>query len=260
MDQEMRDYLDRMHKDIKDTVDDRFKTVEIRLRDQADQSLQSHEATRKQVGALGRMVTTLWREVKGSDPPPPEGGGMPPTAVMPMDEKLSEHDLTIAAIQGQIIAIDSKANAIKDDAAASKAAAEKALEKTTALEGQTKEALTLAKETKELNERQLKAMGVKTEAEEKSRVLTKLVDLCIWMFKEREGQKFALAGFAALTSLVTALGTTYAIITGRLPLPNSTPPTVQEPYARPLPSPPTPSPSASGGAQTGAVSPQGYSY
>lgn len=62
----------------------------------------------------------------------------------------------------------------------------------------------------------VKAMGIKGKDEK-----TALGELVRWLMKSREGQKFVLAGFAAFTSLITALGTTYALATGRLPVPTS---------------------------------------
>jgi hypothetical protein len=61
-----------------------------------------------------------------------------------------------------------------------------------------------------------KAMGIKSDDERST-----IGEFFKWIMKSREGQKFVLAGFAALTSLITALGTVYALATGRLPMPDS---------------------------------------
>ena len=78
------------------------------------------------------------------------------------------------------------------------------------------------------NERQLKAMGLRPASETKDRgALLRFLDLLGWMLQEPEGRRFGLTALGALTSLVTALGTTYALVTGRLPLPHDPVPAVQ---------------------------------
>lgn len=244
MDSELKDYLDNLRTDLKETVETRVGALEKRISENADTSLASHEATRKQVSALGRMVTHLWKQVKGSDPPPPaddDGNPLPNPAGKPLDEQLTDHDLTIAALQGQVINVDSKVNVVKEEMA------------TKAHVDAIKSDLTNAiGQVAEQNDRQLKALGVRPPADPERNAIGKLVDLLVWAFKEPEGRKQAILTLGAITSLITAVGTTYALITGRLPLPNQGVSTVQMVG---VPMVPTAGASTSAPAQAGDASP-----
>lgn len=165
-------------------------------REMIDLSLKEHEKTRRHVAHVTSMTRALWIEVFGKDKPPPGGGDAisfaltePDTnpghtrGLRPIDDlpsgKISEHDATLAGFQGQLIAVDAKVESL----------------------------VKLQKEQ----------MGLR-DADDRS-VGRRIVDGFLWLTTKRAGHKFALTLVAALTSLVTALGTTYALSTGRLPLP-----------------------------------------
>lgn len=199
-------------------------------KEMADSSLREHEKTRRHVAHVTKMTTQLWSEVFGRDKPPPGGPGddglnfaltepdtdpghtkgsrpiLPTTAP---SGKISEHDATLAGLQGQVIAVDGKVE-------------------------------TLVEQVSALTKLQKEQMGLH-EGDERS-IVRRIVDGTVWLFTNRAGRKFALTLIAALTSLVTALGTTYALATGRLPLPSANTPSIVQPAP---PAPPAPSTSAS---------------
>lgn len=243
MDQELKAYLDKMAQAQRDDVQGLHK----RLKENADQSLSAHEATRKAVAKVNQKVDTLWRHNFGDDAAPPSPGGalaevtLPPLAApkpknahamsmvtppefQPLEAKVSSHDGSIADLTGRIMTMASE----------------------------LKETKAAQKETLELTKKQTSAMGIKgTETDERS-FLTRLFDGLAWMVKEREGQRYTLSMVAAITGLITTVGTTYAIMTGRLPLPSQVVPTLQQPYAPP-PQLPAPLPQGPSGSTTGGA-------
>jgi hypothetical protein len=52
-------------------IDDEFGAVKDRIAQNADDSLKHHEQTRKDVAQIRGHVIALWRKVNGSDPPSP---------------------------------------------------------------------------------------------------------------------------------------------------------------------------------------------
>jgi len=260
VDSELKDYLDDLRKDLKSTVDERFESmkseVKAQLQEQKNISLESHEATRRQVSALGSMVSTLWREVKGSDPPPPPDGRQ---SVFPqekaMRETVSEHDLTIASIQGEIIGVNSALKEIRDNTVTKDEHAElkRAIDDVrcvTITKDEHADLLKTVEEVRAINARQTTAMGIRMEPkEEQPGLAVRAFEFMQWLFKEREGQKFVLTTIAALTSLVTTIGTVYAAMTGHFPLSTTPAPAIQTVYVAPAPGLPSgprpPAPAAS---------------
>jgi hypothetical protein len=112
-----------------------------------------------------------------------------------MDEQISEHDLTLQGIEGRLIAVSAATNKVD--------------QRVGGVEVQVGTLLELQKEQ----------MG-KRDPDDGRRLLRRMVDGIAWMIRERDGQRFALSLIAAFTGFVTAIGTTYALVTGRLPLPH----------------------------------------
>lgn len=213
---------------ITQKIGEEFHKVDERLKQHASIQASHHETTRKEIRAVAKVASTLWQQVNGSTPPPKDDGdpnlnlngthalanGKAPEE--PLDAqidgakaKLSAHDLDIDSLKARVIVIDER----------------------------SEKALKLHEQMLALQEKQTSAMGIKKDDKEK----TSFADLAKWMLKEKEGQKFVLAVFTALTTLTGAIGTVYALWTGRLPMPNAPVPqpavtVYQEPHAAPSPS------------------------
>lgn len=224
---EVRAVLEEFKKDthqdlsqFKQEVRDDMRGLNKHVKESTEVYVRAQEANGRQMTHLTRVVSSLWRDTHGSEPPPPPphddaamsfveaanpssdiAGSHSTTKDLvagelagrldPQVQKISEHDASIAGVQGQLITVSATANqALKN----------------------SEELLALQKEQ----------MGKKEPGDERG-VFTRLVDGLVWVVKEREGQKFALMLLAGITSLVTALGTTYALMTGRLPMPTSLP-------------------------------------
>lgn len=246
---QVRDLLNDFRKDFRDERKQIGETVTA----QAERTIAAQEDMRKQVVHLTKMTYSLWRNVRGDDPPPP-----PPTpeesfeqaakdplkqtgsqkAIKPLGdltEDVEETAETIASHASDIAIIHTQISDVK-------------------------------KRQDELLSLQKEQMGKKDEQDPRS-VGARILDGLVWVVKEREGQKFAATMIAGLTGLVTALGTTYAIVTGRLPLPTS--PVNQPALVSPSPAPalpPAPSPTTSFAprrsppASSSSSSAQGASY
>ena len=215
-------YIARELATFKSDVQSDIKGMNDRVKENTETVLKTHAASRRQIVHLTRMVSTLWKKVLGPTPPPPPPPPGDDTSFLDaakdasanggtkaIPEVLSEHDLDIAGIHGRLLT----------------------------LESQNQELLKLQKEQ----------MGKKDpNAEDDRGILTRLVDAIVWSVKEREGQKYTLMLIAGFTSLVTAMGTVYALMTGRLPVVTqpAAPPIYQ--YAPP-PFPPPTQPSARSG-------------
>jgi hypothetical protein len=193
-----------MDNDLKALLESQFEKVNRRIDENTNIMLREHEATRQQVVENSNKIRILsdgqkqsrvqleelWKTVNGSMPPPGAPGSQSSgsNGDAPIQKKLSLHDGELDTLEGRLISVDGRVGQVMEEVKAVKAQ----------------------------NARQLEVMG---EGREKG-----LMALLTWMFKEREGQKFMASVFAGLTGLVTAIGTTYAILTGRLPLPYSPPP------------------------------------
>jgi len=120
------DSLKKMFAELKDGIHGDLRTI-------ADDNLRSHEETRKTLHVHGKHIRALWKQVRGSDPPPNgtgPNGSLPPTpAVPPSDpsgklpldeavaeheEKVSEHDLEIEGIHGQLKVLEKRVGEVAD--------------------------------------------------------------------------------------------------------------------------------------------------
>jgi hypothetical protein len=216
-----------MDEGLKNYLGEKFKEL-------GDRSLQEHEATRGMVTELTAkvehtqaVVGHLWKKVEGSDPPPPPNGkgnslSLPPLATREIGvskptkkairDQITDHDMDLQGMHGQLIAANSQITEIKDGLN---------IFRTQVV---TKDDFSYALKALDV---QTRAMGISPTKQGKvdgRSVGQRFTDFIAWMVREREGQKFVLSAFAALTGLITAIGTTYAIVTGRLPLPNQTAP------------------------------------
>lgn len=193
-------------------------------KEMVDLSLQEHEKTRRHVALVTSMTRALWAEVFGKDRPPPGGdGGLSfsltepdtspghlkesrpiPPMTPPSGGKISEHDATLASFHGQLIAVDGKVETV--DAKVESLKSDVAM----------------------LTKLQKEQMGLR-DGDDRS-MIRRLADGAVWIVTNRAGRKFALTLIAALTSLITAAGTTYALATGRLPMPNNSSPALSSPH------------------------------
>lgn len=203
--EELKRLLQEHQEDLKKTVDERFQEVKVQIHAQQTSSLEAHEATRKQVTILSKHVTALWRKVNGSDPPPPaNGSSLPPgeTATtigsteitelpVPLDEKISQHDLAMAGLEAQMIGVKGEMQAMKSTVNDAK---EVAIDvKTVALQIQ-RTADSLSTEAKA----QSKDMGIGTKGQA--------------FIRTRSGQRFVLGFVAAIAAVIAATGTLYSAI------------------------------------------------
>lgn len=216
-----------------------------RFNEHAELMLRTHEGTRRQVVHLTSMTSELWRNVKGSAPPPPpppieenksfveaareanekaarekkSSGGAVRKPLESLSDQVSEHDGELAAIHGRLMAVESiqkeHGELQKEHGDLQKAHGEKITE-----------LLALQKEQ----------MGKKDPDDGRPR-RTRIWESILYLVKEREGHKFVLQFIAAVTSLLMAAGTLWALSTGRLPMPNSSVPSPVSPLP-PLVSPP----------------------
>ena len=177
------------------------------IRSTTDETLASHELSRRHIVHLAGLTGEVWREVFGAGRPPPSP---PPgsdqeirAALTPLDTasrppssdamstgkrgKVSEHDVSIDAIMGHVLAL-------QDSVA------------------------TLQPMVEETHHLQREQMGKRDPADHRKRS-RRLKDGILWMIRERDGQRFALALIAALVPLVSALGASYAVARGRVVLP-----------------------------------------
>lgn len=184
-----------MDADLKKFLEERFDTV-----------MEAHQKTREEVQMVKetqdilvvgqrenrQSIRALWNAVGLSEPPPPGAKAPVNVNLLKKDEeildKVTSSDLDMEALKGTVIAVDSKVG----------------------------ELTKVIQEVKDQNSRQLQALGTEQKG---------FLALIQWMIKEKDGQKFFFSAFAAVTGLVTALGTTYALMTGRLPMPNAPLPT-----------------------------------
>lgn len=201
---ELRVALSEVQADIRTELRQEMNGLKTVLSAPMERVATSSEATRRQVVHLTKMVAVIWNEVKGDEPPPTPPGPNDDTSFMEaatvkplpdakpvkpiadLAEQVSEHDNDIAGVTGRLIVVET----------------------------QTSELLRLQKEQ----------MG-KKDPDDQRTILTRAFDGLTWIIREREGQKFALQIIAGLTGLLTAAGTFYALLTGRLPMPNAPPPT-----------------------------------
>lgn len=184
MDQDLKQYLGERF----DAIMDAQQRMASEVRDIRTAQTQLGEAQQKMRLDQEKMEREMkrLRETVGVSIPP-EGGDGPSPPPVPIIKRVTESNLDVESLRGTVIAVDAKVGELAE----------------------------VVNTIKDQNSRQLQALGT----EEKG-----IAALVSWMFKEKDGQKFFFSAFAAITGLVTAIGTTYALLTGRLPMPNSPPP------------------------------------
>lgn len=208
---------------LKNFADDIKTELKRDIRANADISIKNHEETRKEihgirgeVHGLTNTVNILWRKVNGPNIPPPKTSGeyrrvdQSLVKEKPLAQSVSDHNLDLQSLRAQMIGLDKKVDGLGD----------KVQETTKAVD----EAKGVARQVLVMNERQNASLGIDVS-------IRRIGEFVLWL-KTKEGQRYAATLFAATTSLITALGTTYAIMTKRLPLPSdaAAPPTVQTVY------------------------------
>lgn len=206
---------------LKNFADDIKSELKKDIQANADISIKNHEETRKEihgirgeVHGLTNTVNILWRKVNGPNIPPPKTSGeyrqvdQSIVEEKPLAQSVSDHNLDLQSLRAQMIGLDKKVDEIGG----------KVQENTKSVD----EAKDVAKQVLAMNEKQNASLGIDVS-------IRRIGEFLLWL-KTKEGQRYAATLFAAVTSLVTALGTTYAIMTKRLPLPSDAAPTVQTVY------------------------------
>lgn len=196
-DKELKETISRAIGDVLQPITkkmgEEFHRFEEHLQSQARIQLENHEATRREFQNVKAQMKQLWTSVKGSEPPPPPGARIEPldSQIEQSQEKLSQHDLEIDSVKAGVIVVEKKVEDLRGDMTRLLA----------------------------LQEKQTSAMGL--HAEKPKSLGESFTHFVSWVVTEKEGQKFILTVFTALTTLVGALGTLYALATGRLPTPTS---------------------------------------
>lgn len=226
---------------LKNFADDIKTDLKKDIAANADISIKNHEETRKELGGLrGELhevkstVHILWRKVNGPNVPPPKGSGeyrqIDATLAKekPIVETVSDHNLDLESLKAQVTVLDRKTDTLSEQ-----------VQGTTV---EVKEAKNIAEQVLAMNKEQNKSLGIGVS-------IQRIGEFFTWL-KTKEGQRYAATIFAAATSLVTAMGTTYALVTNRLPAPNSPPypvPSIQTVLV-PVPMPSLTAPGPSGSA------------
>ena len=196
-----------------------IKGLKGQMEEGTNRQLDAHEATRRHVVRVSTMTQELWKEVFGDKPPPP-----PPTKDKTLSFALSESDPdivaaakqtgknarmrdkvesqegTLAALHGQMLAMDGRQERFETELCAVKT--------------EVQEVKTVSTETLTLQKEQ---MGKKDPAQDKRGIFTRIADAMLYAVREREGQKFVLIFLSGLTGLLSVAATLYALITGRPP-------------------------------------------
>jgi hypothetical protein len=177
---ELKDLLSEFSGELKAHVDEQVKGSK---QDLTNLILSKHEETRSHLARHEELVGHLWQRVNGSNPPPP---GEPPSAPSspPLDDMATGAFAKASSHDLDIFAMRREVQELK----------------------------TALSSVLEINKEQSKALGVGVDVKRSAEFLD-------WIMTTKAGQRWVLTVFAALTSLITAVGTTYALITGRLPLP-----------------------------------------
>lgn len=191
------------------------------IRANADISIKNHEETRRELGGLRTelhevksTVNILWKKVMSPNVPPPKSSGeyrqvdAKLAKEKPLVQSVSDHNLDLSSLKSQVITLNDKFDSLSG----------------------------IAHEVLAMNREQSASLGIGVS-------IRKVGEFLAWA-KTKEGQRYVATIFAAATSLVTALGTTYALMTKRLPTPMDPVPTVQTVYV-PVPVQPIPTTSGS---------------
>lgn len=222
-----------------DIKDDLKKEIQAN----ADISIRNHEETRKRLDAFGqelqsvdKKVDVLWRKVHGPNVPPPKSSGEyrlhldkeRESAKKALAESVTDHDLRIDGLQAEVKLLteqvktsEAAAKEAKAEAIEAKKAAGEAQKAATETKTEMTEVKGIAEQVLAMNREQSQNLGIGVS-------LARIGDFFQWL-KTKQGQRYAATMFAAATSLITAIGTTYAILTKRLPAPSDPVPTVYIP-------------------------------
>lgn len=226
-----------------DIKDDLKKEIQAN----ADISIRNHEETRKRLDSFGRdlhsvdkKVDVLWRKVHGPNVPPPKTSGeyrlhldkqakegSKPLA--DLAESVSDHDLRIEGLQADMKVLTEQVKTSEAAARQAKDAADKAKDEAASAKGAVGEVKEIAEEVLAMNRMQNQNLGIGVS-------LRGIGEFFQWL-KTKQGQRYVATMFAAATSLVTALGTTYALLTKRLPAPTDPVPTTAHTVYVPVPVP-----------------------
>lgn len=219
-----------------DIKDDLKKEIQAN----ADISIRNHEETRKRLDSFGRdlhsvdkKVDVLWRKVHGPNVPPPKTSGEyrlhldkqakgDEKPLADLAESVSDHDLRIESLQADMKVLTEQVKTSEAAARQAKDAADKA-------KGAVGEVKEIAEEVLAMNRMQNQNLGIGVS-------LRGIGEFFQWL-KTKQGQRYVATMFAAATSLVTALGTTYALLTKRLPAPTDPVPTAAHTVYVPVPVP-----------------------
>ena len=205
------------------------------VKQEADRTIAAQESTRRQVVHLTQMTYSLWRNVRGSEPPPPPPSAHEDISFTEAAKETAEEKLRQTGSQKPILPLDDLADEIEKTAG-------KVSSHDNDIAGVTGRLLAVESQTAEVLRLQKEQMGKKDKNRKDERGLfTRLVDGLVWAVRDREGQKTVGAVVAGITGIITALGTWYALLTGRLPLP-STPTQPAHALTAPAPAPPPPPP------------------
>lgn len=228
---------------LKNFAEDIKSDLKKEIQDNANISIRNHEETRKEIGGiksevhgLTNTVNVLWRKVNGPNVPPPKTSGeyrqvdASLAKEKPLAQSVSDHNLDLQSLQGQVKALDTKVDNVGQDA--QRAAADAKEAKEAAEQGRK-----IAQQVLAMNEKQNESLGIGVS-------IRRVGEFLKWA-KTKEGQRYVATLFAAATSLVTATGTAFAIITHRLPAPTDPVPVVHTVYV-PVAVPPLPTTSPSG--------------
>lgn len=214
---------------LKNFADDIKSDLRKQIQDNADISIKNHEETRKEmtgikgeVHGLTNTVNVLWRKVNGPNVPPPKTSGeyrqvdATLSKEKPLIQSVSDHNLDLQSLQGQVKVLDTKVDIVGKSAEQ----AVKAAEEAGAAAHQGRE---IAEKVLAMNEQQNASLGIGVS-------VRRIGEFFTWA-KTKEGQRYVATILGAATSLVTALGTSYALVTHRLPAPNGpVPETVRTVY------------------------------
>jgi len=235
-----------------DIKDDLKKEIQAN----ADISIRNHEETRKRLDSFGRdlhsvdsKVDVLWKKVHGPKVPPPKSSGeyrlhldkQAQEGAKPLAESVSDHDLRIESLQADMKVLTEQVKTSEAAARQAKEAADKAKDEASDAKDATREVKEIAQEVLAMNRMQNQNLGIGVS-------LRGIGEFFQWL-KTKQGQRYAATMFAAATSLVTAMGTSYALITKRLPTPTDPVPTTAHTVYVPVPVPAVTAP-AHGSAAT----------
>lgn len=211
---------------LKNFATDIKEDLKREIQANADISIRNHEETRKRLDSFGRdlhsvdsKVDVLWKKVHGPNVPPPRSSGeyrfhlAKGDDSKPLQETVSNHDLSIQSLQAEV-------KVLTQQVKTSEAASVEAREAATSAKGGVAEVRQIAEQVLAMNKEQSESLGIGVS-------LARIGEFLHWL-KTKQGQRYAATMFAAATSLVTALGTTYALMTNRLPAPTDPVPVIYQ--------------------------------